>query len=54
MTEAEYLEAKARLDAMHKAIDEAPMDKVPVFEGIVKLHTRVHRYEREHAVKADR
>ncbi len=47
MTEAEYLEAKRKLDEMCKAIDDAPDHAKPVFPGIVQLHDAVHRYERE-------
>jgi hypothetical protein len=47
MTEAEYKEAKRQLDELNKAIDDAPMNAKPVFEGIAKLHDRVTKYERK-------
>ena len=49
MTYAEYLADKAKLDDLNRAIDEAPMESKPVFRGIVALHNRVKRYERNHA-----
>lgn len=46
--EAEYRAAKAELDQMNKAIDDAPSRAKPVFVGIAELHAAVTRYERQH------
>lgn len=50
MTHEEYLTDRAMLDALNRAIDEAPMTAKPVFRGITQLHKRVFRYEREHRI----
>lgn len=47
MTREQYLADKAELDRLNKVIDDAPMSAKPVFVGIVQLHNRVKRYERE-------
>lgn len=48
MSEAEYQEARRRLDDLCRQIDDAPAHAKPVFPGIVELHDAVHRYERAH------
>lgn len=50
MNTAEYREARAELDRLNKAIDDAPAIAKPVFKGIVDLHAAVTRYEREHGI----
>lgn len=50
MTTAEYREARAELDRLNKAINDAPATAKPVFKGIVELHADVTRYEREHGI----
>jgi hypothetical protein len=48
VTREKYLAYKAELEDLTRQIDEAPGHRKPVFPGIVKLHNRVKRYEREH------
>ncbi|MEM7746608.1 MAG: hypothetical protein AAF346_00035 [Pseudomonadota bacterium] len=46
----EYLEARAELDRINKAIAEAPKDSVPVFKGSAELHTEVQAWERRNSI----
>lgn len=49
-TEEDYLEDRKLLDDLNRRIDEAPSTAKPVFQGVVGLHDRVHRYERENGI----
>lgn len=45
-TEEDYRCDRDLLDELNRRIDEAPANAKPVFQGIVTLHDRVHRYEK--------
>lgn len=48
MTPEQYASDKKLLDDLNRRIDEAPSTAKPVFPGIVELHDRVMKYERDH------
>jgi len=49
-TEEDYRCDRALLDELNRQIDEAPSNAKPVFQGIVTLHDRVHRYEKKNGM----
>ena len=48
---ARYARDKIKLDDLNRQIEEAPRERVPVFEGIAALHDRVRRFERKYPVE---
>lgn len=50
-TEGDYEEDRKLLDELNARIDAAPSNAKPVFQGIVGLHDRVHRYEHKHGIE---
>lgn len=48
-SQEDYEQDKVLLDDLDRRIISAPRTSVPVFAGIVRLHDRVKRYEREQA-----